>query len=105
MFVFNIRINIHDPRSSIKDIANLARHFDLALVVRAVDLGYQSLQHRWARRNFGRHLKDNPPKLGSDAISFKKEGYEVALVAIAAFTSTWPVVNLAAGEGNGEEDD
>jgi hypothetical protein len=66
-------------------------------------------RHPWARRNFGRHLKDNPPKLGSDAISFKKEGYEVALVRIAAFAvrfaGTWPVVNLAAGEGNGEEDD
>ena len=54
-------------------------------------------------------MKANPPKLGSDAISFKKEGYEVALVGIAAFAvrfaGTWPVVNLAAGEGNDEEDD
>jgi hypothetical protein len=33
----------------------------------------------------------------------------VALVGIAAFAArfagTWPVVNLAAGEGNAEEDD
>ena len=49
------------------------------------------------------------PKLGSDATSFRKERYEVALVGIPAFAErfagTWPVVNLAAGEGNGEEDD
>jgi hypothetical protein len=62
----------------------------------------------WARRNFGPRLEDNPPEPASGEIQFKKAGYEVALVGIAAFAlrfaSTWPVVDLPAEEGDDEWD-
>lgn len=48
----------------------------------------------WAKRNFGPHLSDNPPQAGKDAITFKKAGYEVQLLGIAAFAirfaDAWP---------------
>jgi hypothetical protein len=61
----------------------------------------------WAKRNFGTHLKDNPPRLADGAIRFKKPGHQVSLLGIAAFATrfggTWPVTDLAAADD--DEDD
>lgn len=64
----------------------------------------------WAKRNFGDHLKSNPPKAGADAITFKKPGYEVQLVGIAAFATrfgdVWPTWDGgAAADSDDDEDD
>ena len=61
----------------------------------------------WARRNFGMHLKQNPPRLTDGAVRFKKAGPEVSAVGIAAFAQrfrdTWPVVDLSSEDE--DEDD
>jgi hypothetical protein len=63
----------------------------------------------WARRNFGPHLKNNPPKLSGDAITFKKAGSEVGMLGIAAFahrfSSTWPIAEMTPLEDEDDEDD
>jgi hypothetical protein len=60
----------------------------------------------WAKRNFGIHLRGNPPRLNGATIRVKKAGPEVALLGIAAFAhrfaDTWPVTDLP---GDDDEDD
>jgi hypothetical protein len=67
-----------------------------------------------ARRGFASTLRENPPKAGPEAITFKKPGYEVQLVGIAVFalrfSSVWPIwdgwtVENEDGDGDDENDD
>lgn len=65
----------------------------------------------WARRNFGPHLAENPPRQGKEAITFAEPGHEVRLLGAAAFAvrfaEVWPVLDLGdtAEWDDDEEDD
>ena len=63
----------------------------------------------WAKRNFGHHLNDNPPHAHNGAITFKKPGYEVQLLGIAAFANrfsdVWPAWDGAAAVDGDDEDE
>lgn len=63
----------------------------------------------WARRNFGDHLRDNPPKAAADAITFRKPGYEVELTGAAAFAvrfaDIWPVWTASSVTEDDAEDE
>ena len=63
----------------------------------------------WAKRNFGVHLRDNPPSAHNGAITFKKPGYEVQLLGIATFANrfadVWPAWDGAANDADEDDDD
>ena len=62
-----------------------------------------------AKRYFGHHIEDNPPRLANGALSFEKAGNEAALVAIPIFAmrfgSTWPTAKLSALDEDEDEND
>ena len=63
----------------------------------------------WAKQIYSAHIKDNPPTLGKNVITFKKPGFEVELVGMSAFrarfTDTWPVKDLSGDEDDDEDED
>lgn len=62
-----------------------------------------------ARRFFGHHIEDNPPRLAGGALAFKKAGAEPGLVAIPIFAmrfgGIWPTAKLSALDDDDDDDD
>jgi hypothetical protein len=66
---------------------------------------------RAAKRYFGHHVEDNPPRFANGVVSFEKAGPEPALIGIPIFAtrfgSTWPTAKLSAldDDDDGDDDD